>query len=43
MPTEYGMFKITVFRQKSNGLEHMVLPKGEWPEDAPVLLRVHSS
>lgn len=28
MPTEYGMFKITVFRQKSNGLEHMVLTKG---------------
>ena len=43
MPTEYGMFKITVFRQKSNGLEHMVLTKGEWTEDEPVLLRVHSS
>ena len=37
------MFKITVFRQKSNGLEHMVLTKGEWTEDEPVLLRVHSS
>ena len=36
MPTEYGMFKITVFRQKSNGLEHMVLTKGEWTEDEPV-------
>ena len=43
MPTEYGMFKITVFRQKSNGLEHMVLTKGEWTEDEPVLIRVHSS
>ncbi len=43
MPTEYGMFKITVFRQKSNGLEHVALTKGEWTEDEPVLTRVHSS
>ncbi len=43
MPTEWGHFKITAFRQKSNGLEHIALTKGEWTEDEPVLVRVHSS
>ena len=43
MPTDFGHFKITAFRQKSNGLEHMALTKGEWSEDEPVLVRVHSS
>ena len=43
MPTEWGHFRITAFRQKSNGLEHMALTKGEWTPDEPVLLRVHSS
>ena len=43
MPTEWGNFKLTVFRQKSNGLEHMALVKGEWAEDEPILVRVHSS
>ncbi len=43
MPTEWGHFKITAFRQKSNGLEHLALTKGEWTEDEPVLIRVHSS
>ncbi len=43
MPTEWGHFKLTAFRQKSNGLEHMAITKGEWTEDEPVLIRVHSS
>ena len=43
MPTKYGHFKLIPFRQKSNGLEHMALVKGEWKEDEPVLVRVHSS
>ncbi len=43
MPTEWGHFKITAFRQKSNGLEHMAITKGEWTEEDPVLVRVHSS
>ena len=43
MPTRYGHFKLVPFRQKSNGLEHMALIKGEWGEDEPVLVRVHSS
>ncbi len=43
LPTAWGDFKITPFRQKSNGVEHVALTKGEWSEDEPVLIRVHSS
>ena len=43
MPTADGHFHIIPFRQKSNGLEHVVLYKGEWTEDEPVLVRMHSS
>ena len=43
MPTEYGHFKLIPFRQTSSGLEHMALIKGEWKENEPILVRVHSS
>lgn len=43
MPTLYGNFKLIPFRQKSNGLEHIALIKGEWKPDEPILVRVHSS
>ncbi|MDR1227309.1 MAG: bifunctional 3,4-dihydroxy-2-butanone-4-phosphate synthase/GTP cyclohydrolase II [Prevotellaceae bacterium] len=43
MPTKWGDFDLMVFRQKSNGLEHVALVKGEWQPDEPVLVRVHSS
>ncbi len=43
LPTEYGEFMLTPFRQLSNGLEHIVLVKGEWQENEPILCRVHSS
>lgn len=43
LPTKYGDFKIIPFRQLSNGLEHVALVKGEWKEDEPILVRVHSS
>lgn len=43
MPTEYGHFRLTAFKQKSNGLEHMALVKGDVTTDEPVLVRVHSS
>ena len=43
MPTEYGHFRLIPFRQVSNGMEHVALIKGEWAEDEPVLVRVHSS
>ncbi len=43
MPTAYGHFRIIPFKQKSNGMEHIALIKGEWKEDEPVLVRMHSS
>ncbi len=43
LPTEYGHFRIIPFRQKSNGLEHIAIFKGEWNADEPVLVRMHSS
>ena len=43
MPTAYGHFRLIPFRQLSNGLEHFALIKGEWQEDEPIMVRVHSS
>lgn len=43
MPTQYGHFKLIPFLQKSNGLEHIALIKGEWKKNEPVLVRMHSS
>lgn len=43
MPTEYGHFRLIPFRQKSNGLEHIALIKGEFTKEEPILVRVHSS
>ena len=43
LPTKYGSFELIPFIQKSNGLEHVALIKGEWTKDDAVLTRVHSS
>ena len=43
LPTQYGHFRIIPFRQKVGGQEHFALIKGEWREDEPILVRVHSS
>lgn len=43
MPTDYGHFRLIPFRQKSNGLEHIALIKGDIADGEPVLVRVHSS
>ena len=43
MPTEYGHFRLIPFLQKSNGLEHIAIIKGEIKPNEPVLVRVHSS
>ena len=43
LPTQHGEFMLTPFRDLTTGLEHVVLTKGEWKEDEPVLCRVHSS
>ena len=43
MPTKYGHFRLIPFRQKSNGLEHIAIIKGDVKSGNPVLVRVHSS
>jgi 3,4-dihydroxy 2-butanone 4-phosphate synthase/GTP cyclohydrolase II len=43
LPTAYGSFHLIPFRQKSNGLEHIAIIKGDVRTDDPVLVRVHSS
>ena len=43
MPTEHGNFRLIPFKQISTGLEHVALIKGEWEENEPILVRVHSS
>ncbi|MCK5822711.1 MAG: bifunctional 3,4-dihydroxy-2-butanone-4-phosphate synthase/GTP cyclohydrolase II [Bacteroidales bacterium] len=43
LPTKYGNFKLIPFKQKSNGMEHVALIKGEWEKDEAILVRVHSS
>ncbi len=43
MPTEWGDFTLTAFKQVNTGETHLALSKGQWNEGDPVLVRVHSS
>jgi 3,4-dihydroxy 2-butanone 4-phosphate synthase/GTP cyclohydrolase II len=43
MQTIFGEFEATAFVDSTSGDNHLVLKKGEWAEDEPVLVRVHSS
>ena len=43
LPTDVGDFKLVAFKQTANGQDHLALVKGEWNEDEPILVRVHSS
>ena len=43
MPTIYGDFMLHVFEEKLTGEHHLAFAKGEWSEDDPVLVRVHSA
>jgi 3,4-dihydroxy 2-butanone 4-phosphate synthase/GTP cyclohydrolase II len=43
MPTLYGNFTLVAFSEKNTSNEHLALIKGEWKEDEPVMVRVHSS
>lgn len=43
MPTDFGSFDLIAYRQVSTGDIHMALVKGDWSENEPVLVRVHSS
>ena len=42
LPTPWGVFKIHAYRHKLTGEEQVALTMGEWKEDEPVLVRVHS-
>ncbi|GAA5521886.1 bifunctional 3,4-dihydroxy-2-butanone-4-phosphate synthase/GTP cyclohydrolase II [Aliifodinibius salicampi] len=43
LPTIYGEFTLHAFQERLTGDHHLALAKGEWTEDEPVLVRVHSS
>jgi len=43
MPTIYGDFMLHVFEEKLTGEYHLAFAKGEWSDDDPVLVRVHSA
>lgn len=42
MDTVHGQFEAVAFTDTASGDTHLVLKKGEWAEDEPVLVRVHS-
>ena len=42
LPTEHGDFKLTMYRSRVTGLEHLALVKGKVDDGEPVLVRVHS-
>ena len=43
MPTEWGSFKLSAFRQMNTDEFHLALIKGKFKSEEPVLVRVHSS
>ncbi|MCH8556930.1 MAG: bifunctional 3,4-dihydroxy-2-butanone-4-phosphate synthase/GTP cyclohydrolase II [Balneolia bacterium] len=42
LPTVFGDFELHAFEERLTGGNHLALVKGEWEEDEPVLVRVHS-
>jgi 3,4-dihydroxy 2-butanone 4-phosphate synthase/GTP cyclohydrolase II len=42
MPTKYGRFRLHAFEEVLTGDNHLAMTKGEWDEEEPVLVRVHS-
>ncbi|SHF19242.1 3,4-dihydroxy 2-butanone 4-phosphate synthase / GTP cyclohydrolase II [Fodinibius roseus] len=43
LPTIYGDFTLHAFEERLTGDHHLALVKGEWQEEDPILVRVHSS
>nr|WP_294896772.1 bifunctional 3,4-dihydroxy-2-butanone-4-phosphate synthase/GTP cyclohydrolase II [uncultured Pedobacter sp.] len=43
LPTEWGDFEMVAYTQVNTQENHIALIKGEWKEDEPILVRVHSS
>ena len=42
LPTRFGDFRLIAFEERLTGDVHLALAKGEWDEEEPVLVRVHS-
>ena len=42
LPTGHGHFRLSMYRSRVTGLEHLALVKGDVADGAPVLVRVHS-
>jgi 3,4-dihydroxy 2-butanone 4-phosphate synthase/GTP cyclohydrolase II len=42
LPTRYGKFKAIAYKSHVDSGEHIALTIGEWTEDHPVLVRIHS-
>ena len=42
LPTEHGHFRLSMYKSRVSGLEHLALVKGDVADGAPVLVRVHS-
>jgi 3,4-dihydroxy 2-butanone 4-phosphate synthase / GTP cyclohydrolase II len=42
MPTRFGEFNLVAFSETLTSDVHLALVKGEWTEDDPILVRVHS-
>lgn len=43
LPTEWGSFKLTAYRQTTNDKLHLALIKGSWEPEEEIMVRVHSS
>jgi 3,4-dihydroxy 2-butanone 4-phosphate synthase / GTP cyclohydrolase II len=43
LPTVYGDFALSAYKQTTTGEEHLALVKGTWEPNEPILVRVHSS
>ncbi|MDD4803156.1 MAG: bifunctional 3,4-dihydroxy-2-butanone-4-phosphate synthase/GTP cyclohydrolase II [Syntrophomonas sp.] len=42
LPTDFGEFTAVAYESVLDGKDHLALVKGEWAEDEPILVRVHS-
>lgn len=43
LPTHLGEFQLFAFKDINTDQDHLVLAKGTWQKDEPILVRVHSS
>ena len=42
LPSEYGHFRLKMYKSRVTGLEHLAIVKGDLREGGPALVRVHS-